>query len=90
MTTEVHSRLAPAEVLMEAKRFFTGEDSVAAASLVDESHSHVTLSRFRSRLAVSAVADGEGSRVRVSTLRPDESIGKFLSHIGSAEPETER
>jgi len=86
MTSEVMTRLAPSEVIREAKRFFTDEDSVCAAALVDESESHVTLSTFRSRLAVSAVAEPEGTRVRVSTLRPDESVGKFLFHIRTAGP----
>ncbi|MFQ5888771.1 MAG: hypothetical protein ACE5JR_01825 [Gemmatimonadota bacterium] len=88
MSTE----LSPAAVLEEARRFFTGEDSVYAASIEEESEAHLTLATFRSRIAVSAFpdpADQGRTRVRISTLRPDDAIGKFLSYIRTAPaPET--
>jgi hypothetical protein len=89
MTSETITSLSPQQVLEEAKDFFTGEGSVYPSTLVDESASHVTMSTFRSRLAISAYPDpaGKGTKVRVSTLRRHDSVGKFLSLIESANPE---
>jgi len=83
MITETRTRLTPERVLSEARRFFTDEDAIAQASVVDESDRHVTLATFRSRLAISAWPEesGDMTRVRVSTLRRQEAVGKFLSWI---------
>lgn len=88
MITETTTLLAPAQVLDEARRFFTGEDSVFAATVVDESDRHVTVATFRSRLAISAWKDEAvvGTRVRVSTLRRQDAVGKFLSWLETASP----
>jgi hypothetical protein len=88
MITETTTPLSPAQVLDEARRFFTGEDSVFAATVVDESDRHVTVATFRSRLAISAWEDEavEGTRVRVSTLRRQDAVGKFLSWLETASP----
>ena len=88
MITETTTRLAPEQVLEGARRFFTAHDSLAAATVVDESERHVTLATFRSRLAITAwTEDGAGeTRVRVSTLRRDDSVGKFLSWLRTQEP----
>ena len=86
MISETTTRLAPDRVLQEARRFFTAEDSVSAATIVDESERHLTLATFRSRLAISAWpdTDGLGTRVRVSTLRRQDSVGKFLRWLEAA------
>lgn len=85
MITETTTRLAPEQVLEEARRFFTAEDALSAATVVDESDRHVTLATFRSRLAISAWADDDGeTRVRVSTLRRQDAVGKFLSWLQTA------
>ena len=83
MTSETVTDLPPEAVLDEARRFFTDEDSPYAATPVSESPGHLTLATFRSRLAISAFPDSDGdrTRVRVSTLRPDESVGKFLAFV---------
>lgn len=90
MTRETTTELSPSRVLEEAKEFFTGDLSVHSAWLEEESDTHVTFSAFRSRIAVSAVPDpdGEGgrTRVRVSTLRVDEAIGKFMTHLRTLSP----
>ena len=88
MITETTTLLTPAQVLDEARRFFTEEDSVFAATVVDESDRHVTVATFRSRLAISAWADeaADGTRVRVSTLRRQNAVGKFLSWLETASP----
>jgi hypothetical protein len=88
MITETTTRLAPDQVLDGARRFFTAEDSLSAATVVDESERHVTLATFRSRLAISAWPDEAAgrTRVRVSTLRRQDSVGKFLSWLATADP----
>jgi len=88
MITETSTRLAPGQVLDGARRFFTSEDSVYAATVVDESDRHVTVATFRSRLAISAWEDeslGE-TRVRVSTLRRQDAVGRFLAWLETASP----
>jgi hypothetical protein len=86
MISETTTSLEPGEVLDEARRFFTEEDSVSAATVVDESDHHVTLATFRSRLAISAWTDEDSARtrVRLSTLRGQEAVGKFLAWLESA------
>ncbi len=87
MITETTTLLAPNEVLDGARQFFTAEDSLAAANVVDESDRHVTVATFRSRLAISAWEDEAlgKTRVRVSTLRRQDSVGKFLSWLTTAD-----
>lgn len=88
MISEVVTRLSPPDVIEEARRFFTDEGAFHSATIVDESDTHLTLGMFRSRLAISAFpADEEGrTRVRVSTLRRSDAIGRFLALIETAEP----
>lgn len=85
MITETTTRLSPDAVLAQARRFFTEEDALHAATVVDESDRHLTLATFRSRLAISAWPEGEGTRVRVSTLRRHDSVGKFLLSLESTD-----
>lgn len=88
MTRETTTTLSPARVLELARRFFMSDLSVYSAWLEEESETHLTFSAFRSRIAVSAVPDPEDdglTRVRVSTLRMDEVIGKFLTHVRTAD-----
>lgn len=92
MTRETTTSLPPERVLEEAKQFFTSDLSVYTASVEEESESHVAFSGFRSRFAVSAFPDPRGqapTRVRVSTLRVDEAIGKFLTHIRTLSPDVD-
>lgn len=88
MITETTTRLAPGDVLDGARRFFASEDSLSAANIVDESDRHLTVATFRSRLAISAWPDKETgeTRVRVSTLRRQDSVGQFLSWLSTADP----
>ena len=94
MITEVATTLSPEAVIEEARRFFTDEEAFHSATIVDESDTHLTLGMFRSRLAISAfpaAKEGE-TRVRLSTLRRNDAIGRFLALIetgGSpAEPDS--
>ncbi|MDT8435353.1 MAG: hypothetical protein RRA92_01235 [Gemmatimonadota bacterium] len=83
MISEIVSGLTPAQVVDEAKRFFTGEGSLHAASIVEESETSLTVSTFRSRIALAAFPDpeGNGTRVRISTLRSNDAIGKLLTYL---------
>jgi hypothetical protein len=88
MITETTSRLAPEQVLEGARHFFADSDSVSSSNIVDESDRHVTMATFRSRLAISAWEDEDlgRTRVRVSTLRRNDAVGKFLTWVRTAEP----
>jgi hypothetical protein len=88
MITETTSSLAPEQVLEGARHFFADGDSVSSANIVDESDRHVTMATFRSRLAISAWEDEDlgRTRVRVSTLRRNDAVGKFLTWVRTAEP----
>ena len=84
MITETLTDLAPERVIEDARRFFTDEGALHSATIVDESETHITLGMFRSRLAISAFPDGSGTgrtRVRISTLRRNDAVGKFLAFI---------
>lgn len=83
MITEVVTSLSPGEVIEEARRFFTDEGAFHSATIVDEGESHLTLGMFRSRLAISAFpASAKGqTRVRVSTLRRNDAVGRFLALV---------
>jgi hypothetical protein len=86
MIRETVSDLTPEGVIEEARRFFTDEDAAMPATVVEESPRSVTLSTFRSRLAISAFPDpdGNGTRVRISTLRRNDAVGKFVSLVSRA------
>ncbi len=86
MTHETTTTLSPAEVLAEAREFFTGRHPICPASIESESDRHITFNTFRSRITVAAFPDpgDEGAtRVRASTLREDAVAARFLSAIGS-------
>lgn len=88
MTNETTTSLSPERVLQEARDFFTGSHSAYQASISEESDTHIAFATFRSRLVVSAFPDPREeapTRVRVSTLRENELVGKFLTHIRTAD-----
>lgn len=82
MISEIQTDLAAPAVIEEARRFFTDEGAFHSATIIDESDTHLTLGMFRSRLAISA-SPGKGGRtlVRVSTLRRNDVVGRFLTFI---------
>ncbi len=84
MITEILTDLAPELVIEDARRFFTDEGALHSATIVSESDTHITLGMFRSQLAISAfpdVSEAGKTRVRVSTLRRTDAVGKFLAFI---------
>lgn len=87
MTTETTTQLSPAEAIAESRRYFTRSLIGYSGTIEDETDTSLLLNDFRNRIAISAVAteDGEApTRVRVSTLRPDERVAKYLSFIRTA------
>ena len=92
MITEVVTSLSPREVIDEARRFFTDEGAFHSATIVEEGDTFLTLGMFRSKLAISAFADPEAgtTRVRVSTLRRNDAIGRFLALVESGGSQDDR
>lgn len=88
MIIEVVTQLSPEAVIEEARRFFTDEGAFHSATVVDESDTHLTLGMFRSRLAITAFPAGEEgpTTVRVSTLRRNDAVGRFLALVETADP----
>ncbi len=89
MTTETTTRLSPAEAITESKKYFTRALIGYSGTIEDETETSLLLNDFRNRIAISAVAaddDAAVTRVRVSTLRPDERVAKYLSFIRTADP----
>lgn len=84
MTLDTATTLTPAEALEQARRFFTGSGATIQASIEEESDTHITFNTFRSRIVVSAFPDPRDeapTRVRVSTLREEGAVGKFVTHL---------
>lgn len=84
MITETLTDLTPERVIEDARQFFTDEGALHSATIVDESETHITLGMFRSRMAISAFPDAleaGRTRVRVSSLRRTDVVGKFLAFI---------
>jgi len=87
MTTETTTRLSPADAIAESKKYFTRSLIGYSGTIEDETETSLLLNDFRNRIAISAVAADDGAaptRVRVSTLRPDERVAKYLSFIRTA------
>lgn len=86
MTSETTVSLAPEEALDLAREFFTGRDAVFEASVSEESDDHIAFATFRSRIVVAAFPDpeGQGTRVRVSTLREYSAADRFLTYLRTA------
>ena len=81
MITETLTAMSPERTIDEAKRFFTASDATLPATVVEEGDNHLTVATFRSRLAITAYLDpeGRGTRVRISTLRRNDAVGKLLT-----------
>lgn len=84
MTTEITTRVPPAEVLEAVKRFFGGRKPFHDAWLENESEGHLSFGTFRGNIAVAAFPDPEGeapTRVRVSTLREEGAVPRLLTYL---------
>ena len=88
MISETLTAMSPERTIEEAKRFFTDSDATLPATIVEQGGNHLTVATFRSRLAISAFPDpdGRGTRVRISTLRRNDAVGKLLTLLATGEP----
>lgn len=86
MTHETITTLAPADVIAQAKAFFSERAPHTAAFLEKEGPSHAV---FRGQggeeLTLATVAVDGGTRVRASTLFFDQLIGRFFSTLPAGE-----
>jgi hypothetical protein len=91
MISETLTAMSPERTIEAAKRFFTDSGATLPATIVDQGDHHLTVATFRSRLAISAFPDpdGRGTRVRVSTLRRNDAVGKLLTLLATGEVENE-
>lgn len=87
MISETLTALDPHAAIEQAKQFFTEANSPLPATVVEEGEASLTVETFRSRVAVSAFEDpdGRGTRVRVSTLRRNDALGKLLTLLATGE-----
>lgn len=81
MTREIRVDWAPSEVLERAKRFFTGPESGYAGGIDGEGDGFVRFRTFRGTFAVTALREGDATRVRVSTLRSHPAVPLFLTML---------
>ncbi len=82
MTHTTTVSLPPAEVIARAKTFFAERVPHASAFVEKEGATFVVLrGQGGEEVAIHATADGEGARVRASTLFFDQSVGRFLSTL---------
>lgn len=87
MISETLTGMSPERTIDAARRFFTDSGAVHSATIVEEGDNHLTVATFRSRVAISAFPDpdGQGTRVRVSTLRRNDAVGKLLTLLANGE-----
>lgn len=79
---ETTTTMSPADVLAEAKRFFSSRPNVYAAFIEQEGPSHVTLRGQGGEEIVIGVASGEnGTRVTGSTYLFDQQIARFFTQL---------
>lgn len=86
MIYTVVTSLSPEEVLLRTKRFFAERVPNQAAFPDKEGAGFVVLrGQGGEELAVSAVAEGDGTRVRGSTLFFDQPLERLLSILPRAQ-----
>lgn len=79
---ETTTTLSPADVLAEAKRFFSRRPNVYAAFVEQEGPSHVTLrGQGGEEIVIGVVAGEKGTRVTGSTYLFDQQIARFFTQL---------
>jgi len=79
---EYRTTATPDEVLAEAKRFFTRQNSLYATFLDREGPTFVSMrGQGGEELVIAAVADGGGTRVTGSTYLFDMQIARFFTTL---------
>lgn len=79
---EVTTALAPAEVLVAAKRFFVRRASIYSAFIEQESATHISLRGMGGEeLVIGVVRAEDGTRVTGSTYLYDQQIARFFATL---------
>ena len=79
---ETVTSLPPADVLLEAKRFFSRRPNIYAAFVEQEGPTYITLRGQGGEEIVIAAAAGEnGTRVTGSTYLFDQQISRFFTQL---------
>jgi hypothetical protein len=79
---ETTTSLAPAQVLEEAKRFFSRQNGVYSAFPEQESKTHVTLrGQGGEEIVIGAFPDARGTKVSGSTYLFDQQVARFLAAL---------
>ena len=79
---EHRTTLAPAEVLDEARRFFTRQNSIYTAFIEQESPTHVSMrGQGGEELVIGVAAVDRGTRVTGSTYLFDQQIARFFTTL---------
>ena len=87
MTHTTTVTLPPAEVLSRLKAFFSERVPHASAFVEKEGPTFVVLrGQGGEEIAFSATPDGNGSRVRASTLFFDQAVDRFLATLPLGRP----
>jgi len=84
---EMVTSVSPAQVLSEAKSFFSRQNGVYSAFVEQEGPSYITLRGQGGEEIVIGTAAGEGgTRVTASTYLFDQQIARFLSSLPPGKP----
>ena len=79
---ETQTSMPPADVLAEAKRFFSKRPSVYAAYIEQEGPGHVTLrGQGGEEIVIAAMSTENGTRVTGSTYLFDQQIARFFTQL---------
>jgi hypothetical protein len=82
---ETTTSRSPADVLNEAKSFFSRQNGVYAAFVEQESPRHVTLrGQGGEEIVIAVVPSDGGTRVTASSYLFDQQIARFLSSLPPA------
>jgi len=84
---EMVTSVSPAQVLSEAKSFFSRQNGVYSAFVEQEGPSYITLRGQGGEEIVIGTAPGDGgTRVTASTYLFDQQIARFLSSLPPGKP----
>ncbi|HEY3257245.1 MAG TPA: hypothetical protein VGJ64_00180 [Gemmatimonadaceae bacterium] len=79
---EISTSLSPAQVLSDAKSFFSSQNGIYAAFVEQESPTHVTLrGQGGEEIVIGTAAADRGTRVTASSYLFDQQIARFLSRL---------
>ena len=79
---ETLTSLPPADVLAEAKRFFSRRANIYAAFVEQEGPTYITLrGQGTEEIVIAAVAGDNGTRVTGSTYLFDQQIARFFTQL---------